>query len=467
MTFLPTKSRVRRAALAVPLLCALFAGAAAAQAKHPVIIIPGLSGSELRNPKTKERIWFNPFRPRTGRIGLTLDADPTRMHDDLVATDAIRAVKVGLIPFDIYGGFIKALIARGGYHEEKWDAPSAKGGEAAVYVFAYDWRLDNVTNARLLIHKIDELRKKLGKPDLKFDIAAHSMGGIVARYAAMYGDAELPAEGQKPQATWAGARYFDNVVLIGTPNEGAMLALSTFVEGFSYKGMHFNLPLVQDTSKYMVFSIPAAYQLLPAPGAMHIYDDHLQPLNIDLYDPHTWSRYGWDVTQDVDFVDHYSAAERRVASTYLGNALSRARRLHEALAAANGEEKGVRFFTIGCDCRKETLDGVVLYRDSSGAWKTLFTPAGFTREDGTRVSEADVKKVVNSPGDGIVAFHSVNASMQSSSANVASILGAAPAENICEDHNTQATNSKIQDYVIKLLTGIVPPPKQQLAGAKP
>jgi pimeloyl-ACP methyl ester carboxylesterase len=466
MTFSRGRTWIVRAAFAVPFLCALCVSTLG-QAKHPVIFIPGLSGSELRNPETHERIWFNPFRPRTGRIGLPLDADPTRMHDDLVATDAIRTVKVGLVPFDIYGGFIKALIARGGYHEEKWDSPSANGGEAAVYVFAYDWRLDNVANARLLIHKIDELRKKLGKPDLKFDIAAHSMGGIVARYAAMYGDAELPPERQKPQPTWAGAKYFDNIVLIGTPNEGAMLALNAFVEGFSYKGMHFNLPFFQDTSKYMVFSIPAAYQLLPAPGALNAYDDHLQRLKIDLYDPRTWSRYGWDVMQDPDFVAHFTAAERRVAATYFANSLSRARRLHEALAAANGEKKSLRFFTIGCDCRKETLDGVVIYRDSSGAWKTRFTPAGFTRADGTRVADADVKKVVVSPGDGIVPFHSVNASMQSTSANVGSILGAAAAENICEDHNTQATNSKIQDYVIKLLTGIAAAPQQQLAAAKP
>lgn len=466
MTFLRGRIWIRRAAFAVPLLCAVVASALA-QAKHPVIIIPGLSGSELRNPKTKERIWFNPFKPRTGRIGLPLDADPTRMHDDLVASDAIRAVKVGLVSFDVYGGFIKALIARGGYHEEKWDSPSPKGGDAAVYVFAYDWRLDNIQNAKLLIHKIDDLRKKLGKPDLKFDIAAHSMGGIIARYAAMYGDAELPAEGRKPQPTWAGAKYFDNIVLIGTPNEGAMLSLDSFVEGFSYKGMHFNLPFFQDTSKYMVFSIPAAYQLLPAPGALKAYDDHLKPLKIDLYDPQTWRQYGWDVTQDAEFVDHFTASERRVADAYFASVLSRAKRLHAALAAANGEEKSVKFFTIGCDCRKETLDGVVIYRDGSGAWKTRFTPTGFMRADGTRASDADVKKVVVSPGDGIVAFHSVNASMQSTSANVGSILGAAPAENICEDHNTQATNSKIQDHVIKLLTGIQPAPKQQLAAAKP
>ncbi|MFL6373761.1 MAG: esterase/lipase family protein, partial [Pyrinomonadaceae bacterium] len=288
---------IRRAAFAVPLLCAL-AATALGQAKHPVIFIPGLTGSELKNPQTKERIWFNPFKPRSGRIALTLDPDPTVMHDSLEASDAIRSIKVGPLSFDIYCGFVKALASRGGYHEEKWDSPTSRGGDAAVYVFAYDWRRDNVENAKLLVHKIEALRKKLGKPDLKFDIVAHSMGGIIARYAAMYGDSELPPEGKAARPTWAGAHYFDRIVLIGTPNEGAMNALNTFVNGFVYKGLRIDLPFFQDTSKFAVFTIPAAYQLLPAPGAIRAYDDRLQPMSIDLYDPKVWADHGWDVTHD-------------------------------------------------------------------------------------------------------------------------------------------------------------------------
>jgi len=464
MTFLRGTTWIRRAAFAVPLLCAVLS-TATAQATHPVIFIPGLTGSELKNPQTKERIWFNPFKPRSGRIALTLDADPTVMHDSLEATDALRSIKVGLLSFDIYGGFVKALASRGGYHEEKWDSPTSKGGDAAVYVFAYDWRRDNVENARLLIHKIDALRAKLGKPGLKFDIVAHSMGGIIARYAAMYGDAELPPEGQAARPTWPGANYFDHIVLIGTPNEGAMDALNTFVNGFVYKGLRIDLPFFQDTSKFAVFTIPAAYQLLPAPGAIRAYDDHLQPMSIDLYDPKVWADHGWDVTRDPDFVEHFTANERRVAATYFANALSRAKRLHMALAAADGEAKGVTFYAVGCDCRKDTPDGVVIYKDKAGAWHAQFDPTGFTRADGTRVSDADVKKLVLAPGDIIVAYHSLNASMESSAANVNSIFGAGPTENICEEHNFQATNSKIQDYVIKVLTG-APVVQKQLAASR-
>ena len=42
--------------------------------------------------------------------------------------------------------------------------------------------------------KIKALKTKLRKPNLKFNVVAHSMGGLVTRYAAMYGDTDLRAE---------------------------------------------------------------------------------------------------------------------------------------------------------------------------------------------------------------------------------------------------------------------------------
>ena len=140
---------------------------------------------------------------------------------------------------------------RGGYHEEKWDTPSADGYKDSLYIFAYDWRLDNVENARLLIRKIEALQLKLKKPELKFDIVAHSMGGIISRYAAMYGDTDLPARGV-PRLTWAGARFFGKIVLLGTPNEGSVNALSALVNGYSLGSVRLDLPFVQDSSKFML-----------------------------------------------------------------------------------------------------------------------------------------------------------------------------------------------------------------------
>ena len=68
---------------------------------------------------------------------------------------------------------------------------------------------DNAENAKLLIQKVEKLKAKLAKPNLKFDVLAHSMGGIVARYAAMYGTQEPQ---NKPVPNWYGAKHFNKIV---------------------------------------------------------------------------------------------------------------------------------------------------------------------------------------------------------------------------------------------------------------
>lgn len=444
---------VIKSALRFGVMIALCSLATLAQGKNPLVLIPGLSGSELRHSETNERVWFKTFKSKSEDLRLPLLADPTKMRDKLIATDVLREVKLGIFPgVDIYGGFIKAMEIRGGYKEEKFDAPSADGYKDSLYVFAYDWRLDNVENAKLLIKRLDGLRKHFKRPNLKFDVVAHSMGGIISRYAAMYGDADVLNGNAKLQPTWAGGRYFDNIILIGTPNEGASNALSSLVNGFAFGGLRIDLPFVQDTSKYLVFSVPASFQLLPAPGSLRAFDDKLEPLEIDLYDTKTWKKYGWDVTNDKDFPNEFSTPEQKAADQYFVNALSRAKRLHEALAAANGKSSGVDFFTVGCDCKKDTPDGVVIYRDAkTDKWRTLFKAKGFTRSDGYKFSDDDLKRVIHSPGDGIVPFRSLEAKTQSERAGLGSIYDAKETKLICQDHNKQFANSMVQDYVIKVL----------------
>lgn len=446
-------------------LCALISVCALscfAQGKNPLILIPGLSGSELRDSETKERVWFKTFRSKSEDLRLPLLADSTKMRDKLIATDVLREVKIGIFPgVDIYGGFIRAMELRGGYKEETFDAPSADGFKDSLYVFAYDWRLDNVENVKLLIKKLDGLRNQFKKPDLKFDVVAHSMGGIISRYAAMYADADVLNGDGKIQPTWAGERYFDKVIMIGTPNEGAANALNSLVNGFALGGMRIDLPFVQDTSKYLVFSVPASFQLLPAPGSLRAFDDRLEPLEIDLYDTKTWKKYGWDVREDKDFPNEFSLAQRKVADDYFANVLARAKRLHEALEAANGKSSGVEFYTVGCDCKKDTPDGVIIYRDAKAdKWKTLFKAKGFTRSDGYKFTDDEVKKVIQSPGDGIVPIRSLEAKTQSVRARVDSIYDVQETKLICQDHNRQFANPLIQDYVIKVLARQKTLPKQ-------
>ena len=413
-----------------------------AQGKNPVILIPGLTGSELKHKDTGERVWFKTFKSKSEDLRLPISNRIVNNHDNLIPGDILRTVKLGILPgVDVYDGFIKAMELRGGYREEKWDAPTENGFQDSLYVFPYDWRLDNVENARLLIKRVAALKLKLKKPDLKFDIVAHSMGGLIARYAAMYGDAELPTGNRKPVPTWAGAKYFDKIVLLGTPNEGSALSLSALVNGYAIGGLRIDLPFVQDTSKFMVFTIPSAYQLLPAPGKLHVLNEKLEPITVDLYDPKVWSKYGWNAIGDKGFGKAFTSAERKLAPAFFASALDRAKRLHQALDAAPGKSGGVTFFVLGSDC-KTALDSIVVYQEKD-KWKTLFKPKAFTRFDGTKVLEEDTKKVMFSPGDGIVTSRSLAATTDA--------LKGSTGKLICEEHNKLPTNSKIQDYIIGVL----------------
>src|SRR6478735_4849909 len=67
---------------------------AAAQSKNPLILIPGLTGSELRDKKTHEKIWIKAFTSdKSDDLRLPISVDIISMSDDLEAGDVIRDVE--------------------------------------------------------------------------------------------------------------------------------------------------------------------------------------------------------------------------------------------------------------------------------------------------------------------------------------------------------------------------------------
>jgi hypothetical protein len=215
--------------------------------------------------------------------------------------------------------------------------------------------------------------------------------------------------------------------------------------------MRIDLPFVQDTSKFTIFSVPSAYQLLPAPGTFRAYDEDLKPLDIDLYDPKVWAKYGWNAADDKDFAVEFKTVKKEDAESFFSANLERAKRFHEALDAAQGKSEGVAFYAIGADCRT-AIDSVVIYQDAkTKKWNTLFQPNGFTASDGKKVSADDLKKVMFTPGDGVVTQRSLSAVTVSERAKVSSIFDGKKNTFICGDHNKLAANSKIQEYIIGLL----------------
>src|SRR6188768_3619430 len=72
---------------------------AQATGKNPVIIIPGVTGSELINTRTGKTVWFSVKRDKDDdlRLPMTSPVLP-RNRDGLVATDIIREVKLKVLP---------------------------------------------------------------------------------------------------------------------------------------------------------------------------------------------------------------------------------------------------------------------------------------------------------------------------------------------------------------------------------
>jgi len=417
--------------------------------KNPVIIIPGLTGSELVNRKTGELVWFKPRRAKDDDIRLPVSTNLARNRDNLVAKDIIRSIQFFkfLPETEIYERLIGALEKRGGYREASWTKPKKSDFEDTFYVFPYDWRRDNVENARLLIQKIEGLKRRLGKPNLKFNVIAHSTGGLIARYAVMYGNADLPRG--KPRPNWAGARSFDKIFLLGTPNEGSILSFNAILNGFSYVGGGLNLPFIQNISRFDVFTIPAIYQLLPHDGTLQSFDENLKPLAVDLFDVKTWEEYGWAVWQDDDFKKKMDAAEQRGAKAYFQAALSRAKRFQAALDANTSDKLPVSIYLLGGDC-KETQNGVVILRDAKkNRWKAQFKADSFTRSDGTKVSAEELKTLLVALGDGVVTQRSLKAQTVGNK----TILPVVSELYQCEGHNKLVTSTEVQDKLLALIFG--------------
>ena len=418
--------------------------------RAPIIIIPGLTGSELVNSRTGEEVWFKARRAKDDDLRLPISPVLSRNRDSLVPRDIIRSVKLfGFLPeTEIYERLIDSLEKRGGYREANWKTATRADGTDTFFVFPYDWRRDNVESARQLIRQIQTLKRRLGQPNLKFNIVAHSMGGLIARYAAMYGDADLSARAPKP--TWAGARHFDKIFLLGTPNEGSILSINALLNGFSYIGGGLNLPFIQDISRFDVFTLPSIFQLLPHQGSLLAYGDDLKPFPIDVYDPSTWERYNWAIWQDDDFTKKFTPAEQRNAKPYFLASLARAKRFQEALDANNDEKIPVSYYLIGADC-KETQNALLLiHNDKKDRWETRFKADGFTNAKGEKITSEQIKALLFTMGDSVVPKRSLVAETFATLGRKA-VLPIKSELFQCEGHSKLVTNPEIQDKLFELL----------------
>ena len=452
-----------------PNLARIFAGVKERRGKRPVIVIPGVLGSQIVNRLTGEVVWPSAFRSSTDGLSLPTTPDLAGNRDELVASKILETARLARIAPEVYvyHGLLRALEDYGGYREGSIDDPPPGGDSDTFYVFPYDWRRDNVETARLLVRRVETLKLKLGRPDLRFNVVAHSMGGLVARYAAMYGDRDLPPAGEGPRPDWAGGAFVHKIFMFGTPNEGSTEAFATLLEGYSVtEGLRRRVRLLNKLSREDVLTAPSIFQLLPHRQQSRFLDESLRPLSVDLYDPETWRRYGWSAAHDPAFRESYARGEPRGQEApahggtlegldaYLAAVLARARAFHEALDAPAASPPPVRLFAFGGDC-EETLNAPVIVRDERRArWLTLTRPRPLRDAQGRRLPRKEVERAMYEPGDGRVTRPSLlglNLGPRRTSNLYDTALPVAYATFACDLHSDLQSNLTLQDNALTLL----------------
>ena len=421
-----------------------------------MIVIPGILGTELINPKTGETVWPSAFR--TSQEGLPISADLAANRDELVPGKIIETVKFGRVLPEVYvyKDLLEALRRYAGYRDGDWDNPAADGYQDTFYVFAYDWRQDNVSNGRELFRRIDRLKTKLQRPDLKFNIVAHSMGGLIARYAAMYGDVDLPMDESSITPTWIGAAHISKIVMIGVPNEGSADAFATLVEGYSItEGLRRRVPLLNKLTAEDVVKTPSVFQLMPHREAVRFLDENLEVLPVDLYDPEVWKRYGWSVIySSPEFRRRYTEVSgtdglsENMLDAYLAATLRRARRFQEALDTSTTTSAPVTLLAIGGDC-EETFNSPVLIRDEKrNRWVTLTRPREYRTSRGVKISKKKATDAMYAPGDGRVTRASLLGEHIFKQLSRYAVFG-------CDLHGQLPRNPSLQDNALTAIVGEV------------
>lgn len=417
----------------------------------PVIVIHGLMGARLSPRSGGKEVW-------TGSLlrllfhdyaEVALDIDPKTLEPLENAMEAAEITDQAA-GRDFYGRILGALESAGGFVRNEPGMP-VQARERKYYVFTYDWRQDNVKSAKRLDSFLSQVREDFGQPDLKVDIIAHSMGGLVARYYARYGTVDVLDDNEFPVNNH-GAQYIRRAILLGTPSLGSAKTIDTFVNGF--KIVFSSLP------PEALATFPSAYQLLPHPINRSLVDTDGRELDLDLFSAAFWRRRELSVFDPKVIArikkgyDTPAAGQQRVEllQRYFEKHIERARRFVWSLTVPAGNI-GLRYIVFGGDCQL-TPARVVL--ESVGGHEVIrFDPKEIENPN----RSVDYEKLMLEPGDGIVTRASLLARRELNPQIPRHEWSNFPLDYaffLCEAHDQITGNINFEDNLLNALLSVDP-----------
>ncbi|MDE2030818.1 MAG: hypothetical protein KGI58_00960 [Patescibacteria group bacterium] len=330
-------------------------------AKTPVLIIPGVMGTDLW--QGSQKLWLD-IGHNISDVGDQF-MDPLKFNSDLTPSNInislgnVLSKVVALVFTSDYSDGLIQEFKNQGYTQGATSNDN-------LFLFPYDWRYGvSDSTVTLLEAKIDDIRHQTGSD--KVDIVAHSTGGLLVKKYVM----DHPTD-----------NHIGKAVFVGVPNTGAPKAIKVLLQGDN-----FGNPFLADSEmKKLAENFPVVYDLSPSQEYFNNKGSYIETIDSGYF---TQTKNNLDFNQSNNFLTSNHSLNSQ--------ALTNAHNLHTAsFDNFDMRTAGVDLYAID-GCKAGTLSKVIERRqkDILGNISVSYDQPTETPGDGTVPLESATNLPIN------------------------------------------------------------------------